>query len=105
MYISNLKHFLNKKGDTPREMPPEAHEMAWFLAMVVDITTQNRNKELAPSTLRCFNSGCNGIVQTALTPNQKEILLSTTSEKTRTTATLRRQHIPPNVRCYLAGNK
>jgi hypothetical protein len=73
MYISNLKHFLNKKGDIPREMPPEAREMAGFLVMVVDITTENRNTKLAPSTLRCFNSGCNGLVQTALTPNQIEI--------------------------------
>lgn len=54
-------------------MPAEARELAGFLAMVVDITTQNQNTKLAPSTLRRFNKGCNGQIQTALTPNQKEI--------------------------------
>ena len=73
MYISNLTHFLNEKGNIPGEMPREAREMAGFLAMVVDITTQKRNIKLVPSTLRCFNRGCNGLVQTALTPNHKEI--------------------------------
>ena len=104
MYISNLTHFLNEKGNIPGEMPREAREMAGFLAMVVDITAKNRNTKLATSTL-CFSSRYDGLVQPALTSNQKEILLSTTRAKTRTTAMLRRQQIPPNVRCYLASNK
>jgi len=68
-----MTHFLNEKGNIPIEMPAEARELASFLAMVVDLTTQNPKTKLAPSTLRCFNKGCHGLVYTALTPNQKEI--------------------------------
>jgi len=73
MYISNLKHFLNKKGDIPREMPREAREMAGFLAMVVDITTQGQPTVLTPTTLRCFNKWCQGLISTTFKPGRKEI--------------------------------
>lgn len=73
MYISDLTHFLDEAGNIPKEMPTEAREMAGFLVMVVDITTERQNTKLAPSTLTCTKEGCNGIINTALTPNFKEI--------------------------------
>ena len=73
MYISNLTHFLNEEGNIPTEMPSESRELAGFLAMVVDITTERQNTKLAPCDLRCSNNGCNGLIHTTLTPNFKEI--------------------------------
>ncbi len=73
MYISDLTHFLDETGNIPKEMPTEAREMAGFLAMVVDLTTERKNTVLSPTALWCFNKGCNGIINTTLTPNLKEI--------------------------------
>jgi len=73
MYISDLTHFLNKEGNIPKGMPSEARELAGFLAMVVDITTEGQNTILAPTPLSCTKKGCNGVIETALTPNFKEI--------------------------------
>jgi len=73
MYISDLTHFLNEEGNIPKEIPSEARELAGFLAMVVDITTENKNNKLCPSPLTCTNKGGNGIINSALTPNFKEV--------------------------------
>ena len=73
MYISDLTHFLNEDGNIPGEMPTEARELAGFLAMIVDITTERQNTKLVPSNLTCTNKGCKGVIDTALTPNFKEI--------------------------------
>jgi hypothetical protein len=73
MYISNMTHFLNEKGNIPKEMPREAREMAGFLAMVVDITTQSQSTVLTPTVLRCFNKGCHGLINTAFKLGRKEI--------------------------------
>jgi len=64
MYISNLTHFLDEKGNIPKEMPAEARKMAGFLAMVVDLTTQRQPTVLTTTTLRCFNQGCKGLINT-----------------------------------------
>jgi hypothetical protein len=73
MYISDMTHFLNEKGNIPKEMPAEAREIAGFFAMVVDITTQRLSTILTPTTLRCFNKGCHGLINTTLKPSRKEI--------------------------------
>lgn len=73
MFISDLTHFLDEAGNIPKEMPTEAREMAGFLVMVVDLTTERKNTVLSQTALWCFNKGCNGIINTALTPNFKEI--------------------------------
>jgi hypothetical protein len=73
VYISNLTHFLNEKGNIPGEMPREAREMASFLVLVVDITTQGQTTVLTTTTLRCFNKGCQGLISTTFKPGRKEI--------------------------------
>jgi len=73
MYISDLTHFLNEEGNIPKEMPFEARELAGFLAMIVDITTERQNTKLEPSPLSCSKKGCKGIINSALTPNFIEI--------------------------------
>jgi hypothetical protein len=73
MFISNMTHFLNEKGDIPEEMPSEARELAGFLALVVDFTTYRQPTVLSPTTLRCFNKGCQGLIETTFNPGKSEI--------------------------------
>ncbi|MCJ7447746.1 MAG: hypothetical protein MUO72_08635 [Bacteroidales bacterium] len=73
MYISDMTHFLNEKGNIPKEMPTEARELASFFALVVDCTTKTMPLKLTPTAIRCFNRGCHGLINTTLKPNKKEI--------------------------------
>ena len=41
MFISNLTHFLDEKGNIPKEMTKEGREMASFLALIVDAATKD----------------------------------------------------------------
>lgn len=74
MFISDMTHFLNEKGNIPKEMPTEAHELVgFFFAMVVDITTQRQPTVLTPTTLCCFNQGCQVLINTTFNPGRREI--------------------------------
>ena len=73
MYISNMQHFLDKKGDIPKQMPKEARELASFLALVIDTTTKNSPFTLTQTDIRCFEKGCHGITKSALRPDTGEI--------------------------------
>jgi len=73
MYISNIQHFLNEKGDIPKEMPKEARELASFLVLVVDTTTKTLPATLTSSEIRCFNKECHRLIKTALKHGNDEI--------------------------------
>lgn len=73
MYISNLTHFLNEKGNIPKEIPKEAREMAGFLVMVVDFTTKTKPSTLTPTGIRCFRKGCHGIIKSTIRSDKQEI--------------------------------
>ena len=73
MYVSNLTHFLNEKGNIPKEIPKEAREMAGFLVMVVDFTTKTKPSTLTPTVIRCFRKGCPGIIKSSIRSDKQEI--------------------------------
>lgn len=73
MYISNLTHFLNDKGNIPKEMPREARELASFFALVVDFTTKTKPSTLTPTGIRCFRKGCYGMINSTIKANKQEI--------------------------------
>lgn len=73
MYISDMTHFLNEKGNIPKEMPREARELAGFFALVVDFTTKTKTSRLTPTGIRCFRKGCHGIINSTIKPNKQEI--------------------------------
>lgn len=73
MYISDMTHFLNEKGNIPKEMPKEGREMASFLALVVDFTTKTKPSTLTPSGIRCFTKGCHGIIKSTLKSDKLEV--------------------------------
>jgi len=62
MYISQMSHFLDEKGNIPKEMPREARELASFFAVVIDATTKNIPFTLTQTDVRCFEKGCNGLI-------------------------------------------
>jgi hypothetical protein len=68
-----MTHFLDEQGSIPKQMPKPAREMANFLALIVDFTTQNKPSTLSSTEIRCFNKGCHGQVKSAFSPDKTEI--------------------------------
>ena len=68
-----MPHFLDEKGNIPKEMPKEARELASFSALIVDTTTKTLPSTLTSTDIRCFNKGCHGLIKTALKHNNDEI--------------------------------
>jgi hypothetical protein len=66
MNISNMHHFLDAKGNIPKEMPEEAREMASFLALVVDATSKKIPITLTSTEIRCFEKRCEGTIKSEL---------------------------------------
>ena len=73
MYISNLTHFLDEKGNIPKQMPREARELAGFLALIVDSTTKNLPISLTTTEIRCFEKGCGGMIKIAYRRAKEQI--------------------------------
>lgn len=71
MYFSNMTHFLDDSGNIPKEMPKEGRQMASFLALVIDATTQ---KQPLTDNLRCFISNCEGKVINRFSQSGEEII-------------------------------
>jgi hypothetical protein len=73
MYISNMQHFLDDKGNIPKQMPKEARELASFFALVIDATTKKSPFTLSEIELRCFEKGCLGIIKSEVLKETNEI--------------------------------
>ena len=63
MYITNFTHYLDEAGNIPKTMPKEARELANFLALVIDATTDYESENGFETSIRCFNEGCDGTIQ------------------------------------------
>jgi hypothetical protein len=73
MYISNMTHFLDEKGNIPKQMPKEARELASFFALVIDTATQKLPNKLTPTDIRCFEKGCPGTTRVEILRSSNEI--------------------------------
>jgi hypothetical protein len=73
MYISNIQHFLDAKGNIPKQMPKEAQELASFFALVIDSTTQNIPFTLTQTDVQCFEKGCQGLIKSEVLKASNEI--------------------------------
>jgi len=62
MFISNLTHFLDKKGNIPADMPKEGREMAGFLALIVDAATKVYPPQSKSTAIRCMKKKCTGTI-------------------------------------------
>ena len=61
-----MPHFLDEKGNIPKEMPKQARELASFMALVVDTTTKTFPSTLASTEIRCFEKGCHGMIKSEI---------------------------------------
>jgi len=68
-----MQHFLDESGNIPKEMPREARELASFFALVIDTTTKINSSTLAPTNIRCFESGCLGTIRSEILVGGGEI--------------------------------
>jgi hypothetical protein len=73
MYSTNLTHFPDETGKTPKQMPKEARELASFFALVVDTSTRKNFTTLTSTDIRCFKKGCYGLIKTAIRSDNEEI--------------------------------
>ena len=69
MYISNMTHFLDEKGNIPKQMHKEARELASFFALIIDTTTKILPKRLKATDIRCFEKGCQGTARVEILPS------------------------------------
>ncbi len=63
MFISNLTHFLDEKGNIAKEMYKEGREMASFLALIVDTATKVYPTPIKISGIRCLKKKCLGTIE------------------------------------------
>jgi hypothetical protein len=68
-----MQHFLDAKGNIPKQMPKEARELASFFALVIDSTTKNIPFTLTQTDIRCFEKGCQGLIKSEILKANNEI--------------------------------
>ena len=73
MYISNIQHFLDDKGNIPKQIPKEARELASFFALVIDATKKKSPFTLSQIELRCFENKCQGTIKSEVLKESNEI--------------------------------
>ncbi len=66
MYVTKMTHFLDEQGNIPKQMPKEARELASFLALVIDATTDYESESGFETGIRCFKKGCDGMIQSQI---------------------------------------
>ena len=66
MYITTFTHFLDEQGNIPKTMPKEARELASFLALVIDATTDYESESGFETGITCFQKGCDGMIQSTI---------------------------------------
>lgn len=73
MYISNMKHPLDKTGGIPKKVPKEAREISAFFSLVIDETMEKLPSTLTSTGIRCFRKGCFGIISSEIDLDNNEI--------------------------------
>ncbi len=71
-YITNIRHFLDDKGELA-EMNGEAKNLACFLVLVIDITTEAGPNSCVDTKIRCRSSDCRGSIQAFMDHAEQDI--------------------------------
>lgn len=67
MYISDFRHFLDENGNIAKEMTKKGREFAYFIALIIDATTDYESELAYEETLvRCNTKGCTGTIQSEI---------------------------------------
>jgi hypothetical protein len=73
MYQTNIKHLLDASRKMQDDLPREPKELIGFLIKIIDSTTRSLHNTLTTSDVKCFEKGCEGIIKTAIRPDNEEI--------------------------------
>jgi len=73
MFISNLTHFLDEKGNIPKEMTKEGREMASFLDLIVDSATKEYPPAEKHTQIRCLKKKCTGKIEIKVDTKEETI--------------------------------
>ena len=68
-----MQHFLDEKGNIPKNMPKQARELASFMALIVDTTTKKIPFTLSQTDIRCFKKKCEGLIKSEVLKENNEI--------------------------------
>lgn len=60
MLISNITHFLNPHGKIAKDMPSEVKELAIFLTLFIEATTDFNSESGYTTELPCIDKKCRG---------------------------------------------
>ena len=63
MFVSNLTHFLDEKGNIPKEMTKSGRERAFFHGLIVDSATKEYPPVEKYSQIRCLKKKCAGLIE------------------------------------------
>lgn len=66
MFITNITHLLNEKGEVVKSMPAEARELASFLTLIIEETTNFESKNGFETGIRCNQKDCKGMIESWL---------------------------------------
>lgn len=66
MLISNITHFLNPHGNIAKDMPSEVTDLATFLTLVIEATTDFNSESGFSTRLPCLDKKCKGIIHSRL---------------------------------------
>ncbi len=73
MYITNIKHYLDKAGNIPTSLPKEERELASFLALIVDEATNVYPEKICDTPIRCLNPECTSCITSEFVQDDKVI--------------------------------
>ena len=71
-YVTDITHYLDEAGELA-EMPAPARELASFLVLLIDATTQALPADDVDTRIRCRTEACTGSIRSTLPSMEDEI--------------------------------
>lgn len=62
-----------KTENKPKQIPKEAREISAFFSLVIDETMKTLPSTLTSTGIRCFKTGCTGIISSEIDSDNNEI--------------------------------
>jgi len=73
-YVTDIRHYLDERGELVISMPSPAKKLASFLVLVIDSTPSLGSANYDDTGIRCRAKGCAGSVLSRLTDDATEIV-------------------------------
>ena len=73
-YVTNITHYLDESGDIADIASPEAKQLACFLVLIIDATSQNCSVVFDDTEIRCRSEGCSASILSRFEPETEDII-------------------------------